>query len=79
MFYSSDMTPTDHQGRVFNTELKIALGIPREVNNMHEHTLLLGADYSRLKMLTIVSAWNSSNYWNSWKSLRVGMIEKLPS
>ncbi|WP_270090342.1 hypothetical protein [Sphingobacterium sp. SYP-B4668] len=56
VFYSSDMTPIDHKGRVFNTELKAALGIPQEVNNMYEYTLLLGADYSRLKMLTIVSA-----------------------
>lgn len=56
VFYSSDMTPIDHKGRIFDTELKKALGIPQEINNMYEYTVHLGSDYSRLKMLTIISA-----------------------
>ncbi|WP_111395127.1 hypothetical protein [Algoriphagus aquaeductus] len=56
VFYSSDMTPIDHQRRLFDSEMKTVLGIPQEVNNMYEYILFLGSDYSRLKMLTIVSA-----------------------
>ena len=56
VFYSSDITPIDHKGRILNTELKTALGIPQEINNLYEYTLHLGSDYSRLKMLTIISA-----------------------
>ncbi|MCZ2100926.1 MAG: hypothetical protein LC107_05260 [Chitinophagales bacterium] len=56
VFYSSDMIPIDHKGRKFTPELKAALGIPQEINNWYEYTIHLGSDYSRLKMLTIISA-----------------------
>lgn len=56
VFYSSDIIPIDHKGRILNTELKAALGIPQEINNLYEYTIHLGSDYSRLKMLTIISA-----------------------
>jgi hypothetical protein len=54
--YSSDMIPIDHKGRVFSDSLKSSLGIDSQINNMYEYQLSLGSDYSRLKMLTIVSA-----------------------
>ncbi|OAB30524.1 hypothetical protein SAMN05444395_1113 [Flavobacterium fryxellicola] len=56
VLYSSDMIPIDHQGRIFSNELKEALGIPIEIKNFYEYTISLGSDYSRLKMLTIISA-----------------------
>jgi len=56
VLYSSDMTPIDHKKRIFTAEFKTALGIPKEINNWYEYTIHLGSDYSRLKMLTIISA-----------------------
>lgn len=56
VFYSSTMVPIDHKKRVFTTELKESLGIPNEIDNWYDYNISLGTDYSRLKMLTIISA-----------------------
>ncbi|MDQ0783070.1 hypothetical protein [Chryseobacterium sp. W4I1] len=56
VFYSSDMIPIDHKNRIFPSDLKTSLGIPENINNWFDYTISLGTNYSRLKMLTIISA-----------------------
>ena len=63
VFYSSDITPIDQKGRIFTSELKTALGIPQEINNWYEYTIHLGSNYSRLKMLTIISACSDVEFY----------------
>ncbi|WP_312172254.1 hypothetical protein [Chryseobacterium sp.] len=56
VFYSTAIIPQDHRSRIFNDDVKKTFNIPEQVNNWYEYTIYLGSDYSRLRMLTIISA-----------------------